>query len=107
AVTRQSRVAETRVCLHPSPLGRAQRAGLLEDAVRDPDLPHVVEQEAVGRARVAYDVGLADGLGQRCGVALDALRVRARARVFRLECARERGDGLHVGALEELALSAL
>ena len=92
--------------LHPAALGLAQRARLQEDPVRDPDLADIVKEEAVCRALVTYH-RLADGLGKSGGVPLDALRVGARARVLRLQRAREGRDRLEVGALQQLALAAL
>jgi hypothetical protein len=73
--------------------------GLLEDAVRDPDLPHVVEEEAVLRARIVGEV-TAQGARQLERVALDPLRVRTRAAVLGFERRGERGDGLPVALRE-------
>ena len=96
----------TRVRLDQAPLGDRERRGLLQDAVGDPDLADVVEQEAVLDARVVQQLGRAHRR-ELDRVALHALRVRARARVLRLERARERGDGVVVGGVEQRALLAL
>jgi hypothetical protein len=92
-------LAENRVRLHLRPLLGSERAGLLEDAVRDPDLPHVVEEEAVLRARIVGEV-TAQGARQLERVALDPLRVRTRATVLGFERRGERGDGLPVALRE-------
>ena len=104
---REHRLPEHRVRLHAPALRRAERTGLLEDPVRDPDLADVVQEEAVLRARVVADGAFVDAPGERDRIVLDALRVRARARVLRLERARERRDGLAVGVLEQHALAPL
>src|SRR6266536_1936423 len=104
--TRQHCFAEDGVRLHLAPLRRAERAGLLEDPVGNPDLADVVKEEPVRRALVAHN-SLADGLSEGRRVALYALRVRAGARVLRLQRARERRDRLEIRALQELALAAL
>jgi len=104
---RQHRLPEHRVGLHAAALGSTQRAGFLQDPVGDPDLADVVQQEAVRGARVVCDRHVAHGLRESARIALHALRMRARARVLRLERAGERGDGLHISALQQLALAAL
>ena len=91
---------------HEPRLPLVQRPGLLEDAVGDPDLADVVEEEAVLGARVVDQVR-ADLAGQLERVALDALGVGPRARVLRLERARQRGDGLLVGVLQQRPLTPL
>ena len=45
-------LAEHRVRLHQALLALVERLGLAQDVVGDADLAHVVEQEAVLRARV-------------------------------------------------------
>jgi hypothetical protein len=65
-----------------------------------------VEEEPVLDARVLHENGV-DRARELHRVELDALRVRARVRVLRLERLRERGDGLAVGLLDELPLAAL
>jgi hypothetical protein len=45
-------LAEDRMRPHEPLLRLGQRSRLLEDAVRDPDLPHVMEEEPVLRAQV-------------------------------------------------------
>ena len=92
--------------LHPPPLGHAQRRELEQDVIRDSDLAHVVEQEAVLGALVVDQVG-ADRLRQLDRVALDALRVRPGAGVLRLQSRREGRDRLVIGVLEQVALAAL
>ena len=99
-------LAQERVRPHQPGLAVVQGPRLLEDAVGDPDLADVVEQEAVLGARVVDEVG-AHRPRQLERVALHPLRVRARARVLGLERARERRDGLLVGVLEQDALAAL
>ena len=64
-----------------------------------------MEQEPVRRARIVGDSFLADGLRERSGVALHALRVRAGACVLALERARERRHRLQVRTLQQLPLS--
>ena len=105
--TRQHCLAEDGVRLHLPPLRRAERAGHLEDPVGNPDLADVVKKEPVRRAPVAHDCSLADGLSESRRVALHALRVRASARVLRLQRTCERRDRLEVCALQELALGTL
>jgi hypothetical protein len=77
--------------------------GFLQHPVGDPDLADVVKQEAVLGAGILRQVG-AQRLRERDGVALDALGMSACAGVLRLERARERGDGLFVGLLEQDSL---
>ena len=66
---------EHRVRLEQAALGRGQRALLLENLVRDPDLPDVVEQEPVLHARVLEQRRLQPPR-ELDGVLLHALRVR-------------------------------
>ena len=74
----------------PRPRSAARASG---DAVRDPDLADVVEQEPVFGARVVDQPGT-EGARQLERVALDALRVGAGAGVLRFERARKRRDRL-------------
>ncbi len=104
---RQHRFAEHGVCLHAPPLGGTQRSRFQKNSVGDPDLADVVQQESVRRARIFVDPRLTDVRGERECVALHALRMCPRSGVFRFEGAGERGDGLHVRALQQLALSSL
>jgi hypothetical protein len=99
-------LAENRVRLHEALLLRCERPRLEQDAVGDADLAHVVQEEAVAGARVVHDLG-ARRARELDGVALYAVRVRTRARVLRLERARERHDRLLVGPLEEETLATL
>ena len=99
-------LAEQRVRPHRAPLPIVERAGLLEDAVRDPDLADVMEQEAVLGARILHQLG-ADRPGQLERVALHALGVGAGACVLGFEGARQSRDGFLVGVLDEEPLAAL
>src|SRR4029079_17329951 len=87
---REHGLTENRVRLHTPTFCGAERPGLLQDPVGNPDLPDVVEQEAVRGALILGEALGSDCL-RECGrVALDALRMRARSRVLRLEGTRER-----------------
>src|SRR5215218_10605609 len=88
-------LADHRVRLDEPPLGLVQRTRLSEDRVGHADLPDVVEEEAVRRARVVAEGRLDDTCeGER--VALHAPRMGARAGVLRLQGASERRDRLLV-----------
>jgi hypothetical protein len=99
-------LAEHGVRLHQRPLLRAQRSGLLEDVVRDPDLADVVEEEAVFGAGVFHELA-PERAGELDGVVLDALRVNGCPAVLGLERRRERGHRLSVALREQQALAAL
>ena len=101
----QKLLAEDRVGLKQTALRGRELAALLEDAVRDPDLADVVEQEAVLDALVLEQRGI-EPRGELHRVALHSLGVRARVDVLRLERAGERRHCLAVGALDDRALAA-
>jgi len=65
-----------------------------------------VEEEPVLGRRIGDELG-GDNPRELDRILLHSLRVRARARVLRLERARERRDGLAVGVLEQHALAPL
>ena len=94
------------VRLHQALLRDRQLPRLEQHLVGDADLPDVVQQVAVLRARVVEQAGR-DHRGQLARVALNALRVRARAGVLRLERRGERTDRLAVRVLDEQPLPAL
>ena len=77
---REHLLAEDRVRLHQLPLAARQRARLLQDRVRDPDLADVVEQEAVlersGRPRRARVDARASARARSAGRAASARRCR-------------------------------
>jgi hypothetical protein len=102
----QQLLPEHRVRLEQPALRRRQRALLQEDLVRDPDLPHVVEQEAVLDALILEQRRLQSPRELDC-VLLNALRVQAGAHVLRLEGARQRAHRLAIGPLDERPLPAL
>ncbi len=66
-----------------------------------------MQQEAVPDRGIALELLHVDRGEQLDGVALDAMGVRARMRVLRLERGRKRGDRLEIRVLKELALAAL
>ena len=103
---REHLLAEDRVGLHQRALRLGERCGLLQHPVRDADLADVVQQEPVLGRRIVRELGV-HRARELERVALHALRVRAGARVLRLQGAGERGDGLPVGLLNERALRAL
>jgi hypothetical protein len=94
------------VRLHPPPLRLGQRPGLEENAVGDPDLADIVEQESILGARVVDQHGV-DRLRQLERVALHPLRVGSRARVLGLKRGRESSNRLVVGAFDQVALATL
>ena len=98
--------AEHGVRLHQPPLGLAQRARLQQDLVRHADLADVVQKEAVLQRGIGGELRVEHGR-KLDGVALNPLRVLARARVLRAERRRERRDGFTVRALQQSALGSL
>ena len=104
--TAEQLLPEHCVRLHQPRLGIVQRRRFLQDAVGDADLADVVEQEAVLHALVPGERGV-DRPRQLHRVALNALRMRPRSRVLRLEGARKCCDGLPVGLLEQEPLATL
>ena len=92
--------------LHDEPLGLGQRPRLEEDRVGHGDLADVVQQEAELDLRLVAEAQPVD-LGEREPVGGDALGVLAGVGVARLDRARERAHGEHVGAMQLLRARAL
>src|SRR5512142_2383958 len=97
----QDPLAELRVLLDHEPLLRRQRARLLQDLGRDPDLADVVEEgaELEPLQRAALEPQL---LADHHGHVRDPAGVRGGVLVVRLERVRERLDGGDEGLLEAL-----
>ena len=86
-------LGDHRVLLHHLPLLVVERARLVEDALRDPDLADVV-QEGADLDRIELVALVAEAFGERDGDVGDALRVAAGVVVLCLHRASQRADRL-------------